>query len=178
MSMSWNIRSKFWDTFEKTKVRSDVISVRSGRRGQTSLQASSPSLKQGKVLLSHSRDGAGRHSWLLDDRRQALPISRELRSGSPEERPLMTHKQTSPKRASNIECWTEVTTVLASNPSPQPYSSIYSPGPNLSGLFKNIFILFFKAFHFVLGYSQLTMLWGFQVNSERTQPYMYVSILP
>ena len=33
---------------------------------------------------------------------------------------------------------------------------------------------FFKTFYFVLGYSQLAMLWWFQVNSEGTQPYVYM----
>ena len=33
--------------------------------------------------------------------------------------------------------------------------------------------LFFFTFYFILGYSQLTMLWQFQVNSEGTQPYLY-----
>ena len=29
-------------------------------------------------------------------------------------------------------------------------------------------------FYFVLGYSQLTMLWPFQENSEGTQMYIYI----
>ena len=33
---------------------------------------------------------------------------------------------------------------------------------------------FFKTFYFVLEYSQLAMLWWFQVNSEGTQPYVFM----
>ena len=37
-----------------------------------------------------------------------------------------------------------------------------------------LFFVFFWTFYFVLGYSRLTMLWQFQVNSEGTQPHIYV----
>ena len=40
-------------------------------------------------------------------------------------------------------------------------------------LFKNK-VIFFLTFYFVLWYSQLKTLWWFQVNSKRTQPYMYM----
>ena len=36
----------------------------------------------------------------------------------------------------------------------------------------------FQTFYFLLGYSRLTMLWQFQVNSEGTKPYIYISFLP
>ena len=36
------------------------------------------------------------------------------------------------------------------------------------------FFLFFSHFNFVLGYSQLTKLWLFQVNSKGIQPYVYM----
>ena len=33
---------------------------------------------------------------------------------------------------------------------------------------------FFKAFYFILEYSQLTMLWGLQVDSKGPKPYIYM----
>ena len=39
---------------------------------------------------------------------------------------------------------------------------------------KEEWLLLFKTFYFVLRYSQLTMLWYFQENSEGTQPYIYM----
>ena len=57
-----------------------------------------------------------------------------------------------------------------------------SPGPTcpgwyhcwiLTGLPMSTGFLSFKFFYFVLEYSQLTMLWEFQVDSKGTQPYIY-----
>ena len=39
---------------------------------------------------------------------------------------------------------------------------------------KSLSVCLFKCFYFVLGYSQLTMLWWFQVNNEGTQPYIHM----
>ena len=40
----------------------------------------------------------------------------------------------------------------------------------------NVFYLIFLTFCFVLGCSQLTMLWQFQVNSEGIQPYEWIQV--
>ena len=42
------------------------------------------------------------------------------------------------------------------------------------GFEAEVSLSFFWTFYFVLGYSQLTMLWQFQGNSKGTQPYTYV----
>ena len=54
--------------------------------------------------------------------------------------------------------------------------------PPVCLLWRNIYLdllpifslFFFKTFNFILGNSQLTMLWQFQVDSKGTQPYTYV----
>ena len=44
-------------------------------------------------------------------------------------------------------------------------------------LIKKLFLYLFKhKKHFILGYSQLTTLWYSQVNSEGTQPHMYMHL--
>ena len=45
---------------------------------------------------------------------------------------------------------------------------------NSSWLLRAHSIFFFNPFYFVLEYSRLTMLWWFQVNSEGTQPHIYM----
>ena len=43
--------------------------------------------------------------------------------------------------------------------------------------FFEVYFLFFFTFYFISEYSQLTMLWWFQVDCKGTQPYIYMYLL-